>query len=180
MITKVELRQKQKQTREQINIKVISEQIIKKLLSLNEFISAKKIFTYISTEREVDTTQILELKNKEIFVPKILDKSMIMTKYTPNNLIKNKFGIYEPQIYTSVKPNESDVIIVPALSVDREFNRLGYGGGYYDRFFMKNNQGIKIAIIPEKLFTEKIKTDIYDIKMNILVTENNIYRNYNH
>lgn len=175
MISKVELRKIQKQKREQIDIKVISKQIIKKLFSLNEFLCAKNIFTYISTEKEVDTTQILELKTKEIFVPKILDKSMIMTKYTPNNLIKNKFGINEPLIYTPVEPNESDIIIVPALSVDRELNRLGYGGGYYDRFFKKNKKGIKIVILPEILFTEKIETNIYDIKMNILVTENKIY-----
>lgn len=176
-MNKSELRKIQKNIRNSLNINELSEKISDKLFALPEFISAKNIFTYISFGSEINTSQILNLKSKNIFVPKIIDNSMIMVKYDENHLVENKYGILEPLSNAQTLPTENDVIIVPALACDENFNRLGYGGGFYDKY-LKNTNSVKIVLLPDKLFLNEIPSDIYDQKPDIIITESRIIRRH--
>ncbi len=175
MFSKSELRIIQKNKRKNLDKCIISNIIIQNLFSLQEFKNAKNIFTYISFSDEIITNRILELKNKNILVPKIIKGDIIMTHYTPDNLTKNKFGIYEPIEYKIILPQKDDVIIIPALAADKNFNRLGYGAGFYDRYLRKN-EGIKIILIPDELLVDQVPCNKNDIQCDIIITQKTIIK----
>lgn len=175
---KQDLRKAQKEIRKNLNLDFLSEKIVNNLFKLNDYKNAKNVFTYISLENEINTNRILNDKTKNIFIPKIKEQSLIMTKYDKNNLSKNRFGILELLTNENILPQKKDIIIIPALACDKFFDRLGYGGGYYDRY-LKNTNGIKVVLIPEALLIDEIPTEKHDVKVDIIVTENNFYINTN-
>lgn len=174
-MNKTELRKIQKEKRANLNIDYLSDLIIDNFFVLTEFEKANNIFSYISFGNEVKTDRILKLNNKKIFVPKIIDLNMVMVEYNSENLIKNKYGILEPFSNIEKTPQKNDIIIVPALACDYSFNRLGYGGGYYD-MYLKNTNSVKIALLPQKLLLNKIPVEEHDAKVDIIVTETSVYR----
>ncbi|MDR2531369.1 MAG: 5-formyltetrahydrofolate cyclo-ligase [Oscillospiraceae bacterium] len=120
--------------------------VLENLLSLNEFKKADLVLTYISAESEIDTREFInkcfEL-GKRVAVPKIaVHKMMFYEIINLDNTIKGKFGIPEPLIIHEADSahlneqinNNNTFCVVPALACDKRGYRLGYGGGYYDRF----------------------------------------------
>ena len=101
---------------------------------------------------------------------------MFFTKYDKNTLIKNKFGIYEPIDGYPNTPNEHDIVIIPALAADKTFNRVGYGGGFYDKY-LRDIQCLKIILIPDVLLEKNIPHETHDIKSDMIITENQILLN---
>ncbi len=106
------------------------------------FRHARYVAAYISTSHEFPTAQLLSLihhHNKPLFLP-VLETSgephMRFVQCQPNSrLKKNRFGIPEPQSGTILPAQRLDLVITPLLGFDAEGNRLGMGGGYYDRTF---------------------------------------------
>ena len=88
-------------------------------------------------------------------------------------LIKSVFGVYEPQgqAYTG----KIDVVIVPLLAVNSRGYRLGYGGGYYDRF-LKGAAAVKAGIAYDFQLTDEFEEDWWDEPLDLLITERGIYR----
>lgn len=177
-MNKSEIRIIQRSIRKSLPIDILSNKIIDNLIALPEFVRAKNIFTYISFGSEINTFRILNFSAKNIFVPKMIENSMIMVRYDKHSLIKNKYGIWEPKNVTPSFPSNDDIIIIPALACDTSFNRLGYGGGYYDKY-LKNTNGVRVVLIPSKLLVTKLPVDIYDQKVDIIVAENKILKNTN-
>ena len=92
-----------------------------------------------------------------------------------NQYIVSPFGNKEPD--GEEYKGQIDVIITPGVAFDRDKNRVGFGRGYYDRFFVKHSSAKKIAIAFEKqIIDEGIETDKYDKKVDILITEDNIIK----
>lgn len=174
-MNKNELRKIQKEKRSLLDIKLFSNLIVDNLFSLNEFKFAQNIFAYISFGHEVITDRILNLKDKKIFVPKIIESNIIMVEYNSKNLTKNKYGILEPISSCMQIPKSDDLIIVPALACDYSFNRLGYGGGFYDSF-LKNTNGVKVSLLPKSLMVCELPVFENDVKVDIIVTENEIFK----
>lgn len=174
-MNKSELRKFFKTKRNTLDVETLSEKIINNLFELDVFVNAKNICTYISFGNEINTKKILNLKNKNIYVPKITNDKIIMVKYTPNDLSPNKYGILEPNNNEIYLPQEQDVIIVPALSCDKNFNRLGYGGGFYDKY-LKNTNSVKVSLLPNALLSDNLPNERHDKKIDIIITETNIFK----
>ena len=90
--------------------------------------------------------------------------------------IKNRYGIYEPIKLSQCTP---DIIFVPMLGFDKSLNRLGYGKGFYDRTISKLRKIKKIFVIGlayDNQMVQNIPTENHDEKMDIIMTEQNIYR----
>jgi 5-formyltetrahydrofolate cyclo-ligase len=85
-----------------------------------------------------------------------------------DELVANKFNILEP--LPSAKKVQPNVVLVPMLAFDRSKNRLGYGGGYYDKF-LHNADALKIGVAYAVQEIEQITSEQHDVKMDIIVTD---------
>lgn len=164
--------------KEENNLKDIK--IFNKLINLNSYKKAKKIFIYIGFGSEINTKKLIEImlkEGKEVFVPKVVEKEMIALKVTSlYNLVKSEFNILEP---IGEKPDidaeEFDLIIMPGVAFDRSGNRIGYGGGYYDKYLKDISFNIeRIALAYEMQLIEEIDTEEHDLKVYSIITENEI------
>ena len=126
----------------------------------------KKILLFIPLKNEVDIKDLikkLRMEKKEIFVPFMEDLSFKMVKYSLP-LRKQKFSIFEPLNKNSTL-SKIDLAIVPVIGIDRDFKRIGFGKGMYDRFFDKLSYKPKIVFVQLKPCISKEKiTDKFDIK----------------
>ena len=178
MVSKSELRKKVKEDRLKIQNKEEKEEIIiNKVLSCKKVLESKNILVYISTKNEVSTKILIEklfkLK-KNIYAPKVINN--IIKFYKINSFTElevSKFGILEPISGKEYNLSE-DVIIVPGLLFDKNMNRLGYGGGYYDKYLTNTNL-CKIGICFHEFLIDRLETFPHDVKMNMIITEKEIY-----
>jgi len=112
---------------------------------------AKTIATYLSFPHEFQTQELIEqaLKDgKKVLIPKTYPKGrMEFVVYDPQQLVKTSFGLLEPQgDLEVVEPSQIDLIHVPGLAFTTEGYRIGYGGGYYDRY-LENFAGHSLSTI---------------------------------
>ena len=162
-----------------IKNKKINFQNLLKLL--NQKSANKKIGLYFPIGSEVCTIGLIENLRKEKYIISlpVIDKNFEMSFYewAKNNPLNiNKFGIPEPLRSKKIIPS---TLIIPLLAFDINLNRLGYGGGFYDRFINKLEKSKKILKIGLALSCQKINkvpTDKFDKKMNYIFTESKIYK----
>ena len=158
-------------------------------INFSEFISflkidklnLKSIGGYYPSNYEIDDLDILNLlekKNLKISLP-IIKKNNQMNFYSwsRNDLLKiNKFGIPEPLETEIIYP---DILLVPLVAYDSSLSRLGYGGGYYDRYIEKIEKIKKVTKIGLAFSFQKISSipiDQYDKRLDFIVTEKEIHK----
>ncbi len=180
---KKEIRKTLKAKRQSISKdkKVIYDKAISEIITASDYFkNAEQVLVFSSTDDEFDTNYIIERCRKEgksILYPVCTDSIGNMKFFKANSeddLSIGMYGICEPKTYCEeYKQKENEIIIVPCLSVDKNGYRIGYGKGYYDRF-LKNFNGVSICPCYEEMLTDTLPTDEYDIKVNIIVTQNSI------
>ncbi len=135
----------------------------------------KIIGGYYPYNYEIDISQILKKFEKKKFIitlPKIKKNSqMDFFQWSTNDpLAINKFGIPEPISKIIKYP---DVLLVPLVAFDKNFNRIGYGGGFYDRYINKTRKRKKMLTIGFAYSFQKVKkipTNNHDIKLDFIIT----------
>ena len=161
----------------------VNHSFFKPLLKIINSKNKKNISLYYPSNYEVDTLSLFKIlgKKKDLFtsLPVLLPNGMM--KFIQWKLFEplrvNTYGFLEPPVSgQSVNP---DLIIVPLLAYDKFYNRLGYGKGYYDKFFtqyLKNRKNI-LAIGLAFSFQQykKIPISKFDIKLNYILTEKGIF-----
>ena len=154
--------------------------IFMQLKELPEWKNAEVVFTYVSFGSEVDTILLIEecfKAGKKVAVPKVLSKTEMEFYYITSieGVKAGVWGILEPE---AVEENRADVsklpsqtkllMIMPGLGFDREGHRLGYGGGYYDRYLEK--YGVerfwKIGLAFEEQMQDKVVSEEYDVRVD--------------
>ncbi len=179
---KSKLRKKILKTREKNikkNIQINFDQIIKILKKKK--ITKGIVGGYYPVNFEVDDLEILKKFKKKKFkisLP-IIKKNFQMNFYRWSFLEPlriNKHGIPEPETKNIVYP---DIILIPLVAFDKNLNRLGYGGGYYDRLIIKLSKKKKIMKIGlafpcQKI--DKVPTNVYDQKLDYIVTNESIIK----
>ena len=120
------------------------------LLSSAAYQKAQVIATYLSMPHEVSTAAFIEqaqLDGKRVLVPKTYGQGrMIFVNYDKNRLQKSSFGLLEPTSEEAVEQAEIDLIHVPGVVFNSQGFRIGYGGGYYDRY-LADYTGASISTI---------------------------------
>ena len=161
------------------NIQIDFNQIVK--IFKKEKITKKIIGGYYPVNFEVDDLELLKKfeKNKFHISLPVIEKNFQINFYKwsfSDSLKINKYGIPEPQTQSIVCP---DVILVPLVAFDKNLNRLGYGGGYYDRLIKKLSKKKKIIKIGLALSVQKIDEvpiNMYDQKLDYIVTNKYIMK----
>lgn len=148
-------------------------------------VSTLHVFLPIYKNREPDTWLIINYLRTQhphirLVVPRIDAATFDMDCLLLNedtNFIKNQYGISEPDGEDKVMADEIDMVIVPLLAFDRRGYRVGYGKGYYDRFFATcRTDTIKAGLS----FFEPVETisdtDAYDVPLDVALTPGDVYR----
>ena len=169
----------------------IRKKIDKKNISINynlilniikkEKINKKVIGGYYPVNFEIDDLAILRKleKNKYNISLPVIKKNFQMDFYrwSFSDVLKvNKYGIPEPEIKNVVYPN---ILLIPLVAFDKNLNRLGYGGGYYDRLIeklSKKKKIIKIGLAFSFQRIDKVPISVYDQKLDYIVTNKYIVR----
>lgn len=156
-----------------------SREITKKILSSSFYKKAEWIFTYININSEVETIPLIEQAwkdKKKIAVPiarKEREMHFVILKDF-SQLRQTKMGVLEPpfckeNIVNSI--GKQVLFFVPGSVFDLECNRFGYGGGYYDTYFEKYPEGIKLGLAYDFQVIEKLPVEQFDKKLDAIVTE---------
>lgn len=139
------------------------------------FQESETVLTYMPIKSEVDLTPLLARHlQKRWALPRIIpeqDHRMVFHLYDARRLVRHSFGMEEPAADSPiVSPNEIQLALVPGLAFDRSGWRLGYGGGYYDRF-LEEFHGISAGIVFQALLLNAIPHSALDIPMNWVITD---------
>lgn len=174
-LDKHELRKWAKEVRSKLDMKVLSEKLVQKLTATDEYINAKNIMIFYPLKDEVNLLSIINDTTKTFYLPKIVGENLLCCRFDENTeLCESCFHTKEPETNSeaNIKP---ELIIVPALAVDKNNYRLGYGKGFYDRFLGVNKDSNfapkTIVCIPKELIVETICPNEFDIPVDLVITD---------
>lgn len=156
-----------------------NQQIFQKVLQHPIYQSSQMIAFYVSMNKEVDTIKLIEqtLKEKRVCVPKVEGKTMQFYEiHSLNDLKEGHFHVLEPMTDELILPNHIDLIFVPMLAFDYSLYRVGYGKGYYDRYFQTGYQGYKLGLAFDFQHVDEIETNSFDIALDEIISETTTYK----
>lgn len=185
MQTKKEIREyisKVKKAMVDKDIASFSEAIADQLLTSDEYRNNTNILVYVSYNQEVRTDRLIKQSiedGKKVYVPKVFkDKDVKYMEFVQikdyDDLAPGYMGIMEPvnNNYTSLKDG---LLVMPGIAFDIQKNRIGYGGGFYDRYLQQHMSDFyKIAICYDFQVVEHIMSEAFDIKPDKIITEKRI------
>lgn len=151
-----------------------NKQIFQKVIHHPIVQSAKIIGCYVSLPQEVQTTQIILelLKSHRVCVPKVEGSEMSFYEiHSLDDLKEGHFHVLEPVTSTLIEVCDIDFMIVPMLAYDQKRYRVGYGKGYYDKYFARGYTGYKLGLAFSFQYVEKIDVDENDIALDEIITE---------
>lgn len=179
-MTKQELRAKNLKKRAQIKNKETADNKIRLQLCSQPFYKqAKTVMTYLSYKSEPDTLKLaaaMLAEGKKICAPVCFDSGLMdaFSFRSFSELKRSKMGILEPCQTSFVPPEQIELILVPGCAFNGDGYRIGYGGGFYDRFLPK------CSAVTCGLFYERLKTDFHqektDIPLHFIITEEAVYK----
>lgn len=165
------------------NIEDYSKIIEDKLFLMDVYKRAKIIMCFISFSDEINTHDLIKAainQGKTVVVPITIPETKELKISELRDFSELEPGFYniltpKKEYLRFIDPNTIDLILTPGVVFDRNGYRIGYGGGYYDRFFSKLDKDIpKIGLSFDLQIVDKVPTDKYDIPVDIILTEKEI------
>ena len=166
-------------------VEVSGQAILERVLGLEAYRRAKLVHTYVSSkENEVDTRALIctcLAQGKRVAVPVVMPGAKAMAHALIDDLdqlVVGSYGLAQPDPAEIVwLPAESriDLVVVPGLAFDRRGQRIGWGGGYYDRF-LAQVQTVKIGLCYDELVLDCIPGEPHDVPVDVVVAETAIYQ----
>lgn len=147
-----------------------SEAIWCSLELIPDFQKSEVVLLYYSLPDEVYTHQFIEKwsDKKTILLPVVVQEQLVLRPYDKSKLVSGVFGIQEPVGVDFTDWDTIDLIIVPALGYDRQGNRIGRGGGYYDRL-LPQLKATKIGVCFPFQLVDKVPTEEFDSKVDRVI-----------
>lgn len=189
MESKEYLREKYLTARSEISQSKInkwSQKIKNNFLKLPQLTNVKKIMAYASMRNEIKTFPLMKellIQNYLLYLPytikEINDLGVAKIKNLNSELEKGVYGVQEPisKIRGNEIPSDIDLIIIPGACFSLSGYRIGYGGGYYDRFLSKHAENaLKVGFCYEQFILNSIPAEEHDIPVDIIITENEIIK----
>lgn len=166
--------------------KLASQDIFRFLLQEINYLEADTILCFVGFRSEVDTRDIIEdalKRGKKVYCPKVLSKHYMefYQIHDLSDLSPGAYGILEPMpdsfdLCFNEKDSMKACIIVPGAVFDVKGNRIGYGGGFYDYYLSRHSLSCKIGLGFDGQITDEIETEETDQKLDILISEKEVYR----
>ena len=175
-----QLRQQIRKTR--ANLTALQQQqaensITQQALALIEARNAQHIALYVSFDGEISTDKLIKTlwaQDKHVYLPVLHPfnpNHLLFLRYLPDTpMLKNKFGIWEPKLNVqNVLPlDELDILFTPLVAFDKQGNRLGMGGGFYDRTLQnwQNSSFIPVGLAHQCQQVEQLPTEAWDVPLH--------------
>ena len=171
---KDEYRKKYLEIRRNIkNKEMLDKNIYMQVINNKHVKESKLIIIYVSLINEIDTFNIIKYFldiHKQVAVPKIENKKMNFYYITSiNELKEGYFHVLEPITNNEVVNFNNCVSITPGICFDKNMYRLGYGKGFYDKFYQKYDNIYKIGLCYKECFLDFVPHDNYDIKVDEII-----------
>lgn len=152
------------------------------VLTLQEYRQAEVIYAYVDCKHEVETSDIIRAAwadDKRVAVPKVLGQDMKFFYITSleNDLEEGYYGIREPYEKHAADESgdeENALMLMPGVAFDEERHRIGYGGGFYDRFLEAHSKLSRVALAFEFQVKESVPYEAFDICPEKIVTEKRV------
>lgn len=168
------------QSKEEIVAK--SGEIVARLIRIEEIRKASTLMLYLNFGSEVETDELICWgweEGKRIAVPLCRPEGRLLTPClieSFDDLETGSYGIREPRAdrLRIVPHGEIDAVLVPAVAFDRRGYRVGYGGGYYDRFLPQLPRAAKIGAAFACQIVPEVPTDRYDVQVDRITTEDEL------
>jgi 5-formyltetrahydrofolate cyclo-ligase len=155
--------------------------ITDRFLDLPEVVSAHSVMAFWSFGSEVPTTGLIEellARGVLVLLPAIVDGNLEPRRYEPGvEMTPTSFGALEPA-GDAIDPTLIDVVCTPAVAFDRSGNRVGYGGGFYDRFLPKTSpETIRAGLaFGSQVVDDALPSGPSDLRVDVVVTESETIR----
>ena len=162
--------------------KMFDDMITENLFAWPLYKNARYIFCFVSFRSEINTQKILKTaitEGKIVTVPKVYLSAGLMRAFIIENIYKDlspgEYGIMEPSnVCIEADYSKIDMIIAPGLCFTISGSRLGYGGGYYDKFIVKNGQIPVCALTYDRLILDFLPVKDHDLPVDYLITEKGV------
>lgn len=152
-----------------------SELIWQKLFSMKEFQESTWVYLYIDCKNEVKTDGIFKESlrlGKRVAAPKVIGETMIFYEITSmEDLEPGYFGILEPKEGLAEATGEDGLMIMPGVAFDSFRHRVGYGGGFYDRYLSVHTKHYTAALAFEFQMMEEVPVEPTDLLPDVVITE---------
>ncbi len=142
------------------------------------FRQARCVMAYMAFGNEIDLVPLMDrFQDKHWVIPRTVMKPaphMVLHPFDPARLVRHRYGMLEPDMRLPViEPSELDLVLAPGIAFDRQGNRMGYGGGFYDRF-LEHTPAVRAGIVYKDFVIERVPIEGFDRRMNFLVCETGI------
>ena len=162
-------------------VKDLNKAIFKNLMK-TDLLKKTYYHIYLSNylNNEVETDEVIKLlfkKNKRVYVPKIIGENLIHIEINKDTTYsENHFSIREPSSTNTSDPMIFDVVFIPLLAYDKSGERVGYGGGYYDRFLLNTKKNVlKVGLSFFEPVEKILNVEEHDIKLDYVITPKIVY-----
>lgn len=150
-----------------------SKALAEKFLATSQYAAAKTIYGYLPYNQEVRTELILEKAfqdGKRVAVPKCYGDEMRFIYISDfDRLEKSDMGIPEPVDDGPVAEDPTALVLMPGLAFDKEGHRVGYGGGFYDKYLSKEPGHPTVALCYEFQMMPKLDTEEFDVPVDLVL-----------
>lgn len=164
----------QKRAMTPAQIEQASRELGEKLAASEQYRAAKTIYGYMPYNQEVRTVPMLEralADGKQVAVPKVYGNTMSFILVTDlTQMACNEWGIPEPVADGPVAQDPNAMVLMPGLAFTANGDRMGYGGGFYDKFLAAEPDHPTVALCYDFQLVDFIPTDAYDIPVDLVLT----------
>lgn len=153
------------------DVAAASAAVCRRLANWQTLQEARTVLTYLAFRNEIDLGPLFDaLPHIRWTVPRIEGRRMIVHLYDPARLVRHRFGMLEPDsALPEIAPGEIDVVLVPGVAFDRRGGRLGFGGGYYDRF-LPTTSALRVGVTHNSCLADTLPCGEFDQRMDWVVT----------
>ena len=153
-----------------------STAICRRLASWTLLQAARTVLTYLAFRNEIDLSPLFRILPHICWaVPRVEGMAMTIHPYDPTRLVRHRFGMLEPEpALPEIAPGEIDVVLVPGVAFDWRGGRMGFGGGYYDRF-LPTTPAPRVGITYDSCLVDTLPCGEHDQRMDWIVTPDGLF-----
>ena len=189
MPTHDELRQRNRKLRAALDREALenaASALAERIFSMPEFSAAERVAAYAAVNGEISLDPVIEralAEGKKVYLPNLDRESLRFSPYFHGQKMRvNRFRLYEPDVEDDemLAPADLDLVLAPLVVFDAARNRIGMGGGYYDRSFAfrkdrARSTPILIGVAHELQRVEHIEPEPWDVRLDRIVTDAAVY-----